>query len=46
MFTLPNQSSIAKAWQEFDEEGRMKPSAYDDQIVDVAEELFKITQIL
>lgn len=46
MFTLPNQSSIAKAWQEFDEEGRMKPSAYDDRIVDVAEELFKITQIL
>ncbi|ADU69976.1 arsenical resistance protein ArsH [Pantoea sp. At-9b] len=46
MFTIPNQSSVAKAWQEFDEEGRMKPSAYYDRIVDVVEELFKITLIL
>lgn len=46
MFTIPNQSSIAKAWQEFDEEGRMKPSSWYDRIVDVAEELFKITLIL
>jgi arsenic resistance protein ArsH len=43
MFTIPNQSSVAKAWQEFDENGRMKPSSWYDRIVDVAEELFKIT---
>ena len=46
MFTIPNQSSVAKAWQEFDENGRMKPSSWYDRIVDVTEELFKITQIL
>ncbi len=46
MFAVPNQSSVPKAWQEFDEEGRMKPSAWYDRIVDVAEELFKITLIL
>lgn len=46
MFTIPNQSSVPKAWQEFDEEGRMKTSAWYDRIVDVAEELFKITLIL
>ena len=46
MFTIPNQSSIAKARQEFDENGRMKPSSCYDRIVDVAEELFKITLLL
>lgn len=46
MFTIPNQSSVAKAWQEFDDDGRMKPSSYYDHIVDVMEELFKITLIL
>jgi len=46
MFTIPNQSSVPKAWQEFDEEGRMKPSAWYDRIVDVIEELYKITLIL
>ncbi|WP_255701923.1 arsenical resistance protein ArsH [Bordetella sp. LUAb4] len=43
MFTIPNQSSVAKAFQEFDEAGRMKPSAYYDRIVDVMEELVKFT---
>jgi len=43
MITIPNQSSVAKAWAEFDEEGRMKPSAYYDRIVDVMEELMKFT---
>lgn len=43
MFTIPNQSSVARAWQEFDENGRMKPSSWYDRIVDVAEALFKIT---
>ena len=46
MFTIPNQSSVAKAWQEFDENGRMKPSSWYDRIVDVTEELFKITLLL
>src|SRR5258706_727424 len=43
MVTIPNQSSVAKAWQEFDAGGRMKPSAYYDRVVDVMEELFKFT---
>jgi len=46
MFTIPNQSSVAKAFQEFDEDGRMKPSAYYDRIVDVMEELVKFTLLL
>jgi arsenic resistance protein ArsH len=43
MVTIPNQSSVAKAWQEFDEAGRMKPSPFYDRVVDVMEELFKFT---
>ena len=43
MFAIPNQSSVAKAWQEFDTDGRMKPSAYYDRVVDVCEELVKFT---
>lgn len=43
MITIPNQSSVAKAWQEFDDAGRMKPSAYYDRIVDVMEELVRFT---
>ena len=43
MLTIPNQSSVAKAFLEFDEEGRMKPSAYYDRMVDVMEELMKFT---
>ena len=43
MITIPNQSSVAKAFNEFDEAGRMKASAYYDRIVDVMEELFKFT---
>ncbi|MCA1868236.1 arsenical resistance protein ArsH [Agrobacterium genomosp. 3] len=43
MITIPNQSSVAKAFQEFDSDGRMKPSAYYDRVVDVCEELVKFT---
>ena len=43
MITIPNQSSVAKVFQEFDEAGRMQPSAYYDRVVDVMEELVKFT---
>ena len=46
MFTIPNQSSVPMAYKEFDEEGRMRPSAYYDRVVDVMEELFKITLLM
>ncbi|WIJ27152.1 arsenical resistance protein ArsH [Devosia sp. RR2S18] len=45
MVTIPNQSSVAKAWQEFDEAGRMKPSSFYDRVVDVMEELVKFTLV-
>ena len=43
LITIPNQSSVPKAWLEFDEQDRMKPSALYDRIVDVMEELVKFT---
>jgi arsenic resistance protein ArsH len=46
MFTIPNQSSVAKAYQEFDEAGRMRPSSYYERIVDVVEELVRFTVLL
>jgi arsenic resistance protein ArsH len=46
MFTIPNQSSVAKAFLEFDAAGRMQPSAYYDRVVDVMEELVKFTLLL
>jgi arsenic resistance protein ArsH len=46
MFTIPNQSSVAKAYNEFDEAGRMLPSSYYDRIVDVMEELVRFTVLL
>ena len=46
MFTIPNQSSVPKAFLEFDEANRMKPSSLYDRVVDVMEELVKFTLLL
>jgi arsenic resistance protein ArsH len=46
MFTIPNQSSVPKAYEQFDEAGRMKPGPLYDRVVDVIEELVKFTLLL
>lgn len=46
MFTIPNQSSVPKAFMEFDDADRMKPSPYYDRVVDVMEELVRFTLLL
>ena len=46
MFTIPNQSSVAMAWKEFNDDGTMKDSAYRERIVDEMEELFRMTILL
>lgn len=43
MVTIPNQSSVAQAWREFDDNGRMRPSNYRWRVIDVLEELFRFT---
>ncbi|MNH27420.1 NADPH-dependent FMN reductase [compost metagenome] len=46
MLTIPNQSSVPKAYLEFDDTDRMKPSPYYDRVVDVMEELVKFTLLV
>ena len=46
MFTIPNESSVQMAYKEFDDASRMRPSAFYDRVVDVMEELFKMTLLL
>ena len=46
MVTIPNQSSVSKAWQEFDDAGRMRASPFYDRVVDVMEELVKFTLLV
>lgn len=46
MVTIPNQSSVAKAFMEFDDNDRMKPSPFYDRLVDVMEELVKFTWLV
>ena len=43
LLTIPNQSSVPKAFLEFDENNRMRPSPFYDRVVDVMEELMKFT---
>lgn len=43
---IPNQSSVTKAWQKLDDAGRVKPSLYNDRVVDVMEELVKFTHLM
>jgi len=45
MFTIPNQSSVAKAYDEFNDDGSMKPSEYRNRVVDVMEELMRFTYL-
>ena len=45
MITIPNQSSVAKAYQEFEEDGSMKASSFRDRVVDVMEELMRFTYL-
>lgn len=43
LLTIPNQSSVPKAFHEFDADGRMLPGPFYNRMVDVMEELMKFT---
>ena len=45
MITIPNQSSVPQAYNEFNEDGTMKASSYRDRVVDVLEELLRMTYL-
>ncbi|HLT22780.1 MAG TPA: arsenical resistance protein ArsH [Bacteriovoracaceae bacterium] len=45
MITIPNQSSVAQAFNEFHDDGTMKPSSYRERVVDVMEELMRFTYL-
>ncbi|MCF2858323.1 arsenical resistance protein ArsH [Pseudoalteromonas sp. SMS1] len=45
MLTIPNQSSIAKAMNEFNPDGTMKASHFRNRVVDVMEELMRFTYL-
>ncbi|KAJ9115476.1 hypothetical protein QFC22_005234 [Naganishia vaughanmartiniae] len=46
MFVIPNQSSLPLAWKNFTPAGRLKPSSNRDRLVDVCEELVKVSLII
>ena len=44
MLTIPNQSSVPRAYEQFDDAGRMRPGPLYDRVVDVMEELVHLAE--